>query len=57
MEIMNCYVMLPYATVRWINGSISYVTATTASDSRDKWLGWVPWNNEIGDDRSIEQPI
>ena len=39
MEIMNCYVILYYATVRWINGSVSYVIATIAIDSRDKLLG------------------
>ena len=39
MECMNCYAMLHYATVRWINGSVTYVMATTAIDSRDKWLG------------------
>ena len=39
MECMNCYVRLHYATVRWINGSVTYVIATTAIDSRDKWLG------------------
>ena len=38
MEIMNCYVMLYYATVRWINGSVSHVIATTASDSRDEYM-------------------
>ena len=36
---MNCYVMLHYATVRWINGSVTYVIATKANDIRDKWLG------------------
>ena len=39
MECMTCYVMLQYATVRWINGSVTYVIATTAIDSRDKWVG------------------
>ena len=33
------YVKLQYATVRWINGSVHYVIATTAIDSRDNWLG------------------
>ena len=39
MEGMNCYVRLYYATVRWIHGSVTYVTETTAIDKRDKWLG------------------
>ena len=39
MECMNCYVMLHYATVRWIHGSVTYVIATTVIDIRDKWLG------------------
>ena len=38
MECMNCYVRLHYVTVRWINGSVTSVIATTAIDSRDKWL-------------------
>ena len=39
MECMNCVVRLHYANVRWINGSVTYVIATTAIDRRDKWLG------------------
>ena len=39
MECMNYYVMLHCATVRWIKGSVTCVIATTALDSRDKWLG------------------
>ena len=34
MECMNCYVMLYYATVRGINGSVTYVISTTAIDSK-----------------------
>ena len=33
------YVKLQYATVRWINGAVHYVIATTTIDSRDKRLG------------------
>ena len=33
------YDKLQYATVRWINGSVTYVIANTTIDSRDKWLG------------------
>ena len=33
------YVKLQCATVRWINGSVTHVIATTTIDSRDKWLG------------------
>ena len=32
------YVKLQYATVRWINGLVHYVIATTASDSRDEYM-------------------
>ena len=37
MECMNCYVMLHFATVRGNYGAVTYVIATTAIDSRDKW--------------------
>jgi len=39
MECVNCYVMLHFATVRGINGAVTYVIVTTAIDRRDKWLG------------------
>ena len=37
--VMNGYVMVRYANVRLINGSVTHVIATKAIDSRDKWLG------------------